>query len=169
MNGGIIEKDELASLVPHKGKMFMLSRLLEYSIEERTLTAEYDVSGDCLFYDEELDGLPAWAAFELMAQSICVLSGLRGREKGQGPKPGFILSVTGMEIMTPVLQAGSPVRINIKEDCRVDEVFTFDCRVFCGAHREADEVLLYDEEGVLAARARLTVMDADAEFLEKLK
>ena len=144
---GIMEKDELSSLLPHKGKMLLLSRLREYDTRERTLTAEYDISGDCIFYDPELDGIPSWVSFEFMAQSISVLSGLAGRETGQLPKIGVILSVSNMELKLPLLKAGTTAIIHIQENCKIDLVYTFDCNVMLG--------------DTPAASAKLTVMDVD--------
>jgi predicted hotdog family 3-hydroxylacyl-ACP dehydratase len=142
-----MEGDELLSLLPHKGKMFLLSRLKEYNTRARTLTAEYDIAADCIFYDPDLGGVPSWVSFEFMAQSISVLSGLAGRETGCGPKPGFILSVSNMELKIPVLKAGATVLIQVREDCRVDQVYTFDSEISLG--------------GLSAASAKLTVMDVD--------
>jgi predicted hotdog family 3-hydroxylacyl-ACP dehydratase len=127
--------------------MLLLSRLREYDTRSRSLTAEYDISGDCIFYDPELGGIPSWVCFEFMAQSISVLSGIAGREAGQPPRPGFVLSVSNMELKLPVLKAGAAAVIRIQEDCRIDLVYTFDC-----------EVMLGDK---IAATAKLTVMDVD--------
>lgn len=142
-----IERDELAALLPHKGKMFLLSRLTEYDIEKRTLAAEYDITGDCIFYDPELGGIPGWVSFELMAQCISALSGLAGRERGEAPKPGFILSISAMDVKVPVLKAGTTVKVRIAEDMRMDMVFTFNCTAFLANQR--------------AASANLTVMDVE--------
>ncbi|GHV76888.1 thioester dehydrase [Spirochaetia bacterium] len=149
MSNRIIERDELSTLLPHKGKMFLLTRLVSYDIaaQQRSLRSEYDITGECLFYDPALGGVPAWVSFEFMAQSIAVLSGLTGREKGEPPKPGFILSVSNMEIMIPVLRAGTTACIQVQEDCRVESVFTFDCVVSLN--------------GTTAAQAKLTIMEAD--------
>jgi predicted hotdog family 3-hydroxylacyl-ACP dehydratase len=142
-----IDRNELSTLVPHKGKMFLLSRITDYDIKKRTLTAEYDITGDCLFYDSELDGVPAWVSFEFMAQCISALSGLADREQGKPPKLGFILSLSALEVTVPVLKAGTSVTINVVEDMQMDMVFTFHCVVF--------------HEGKLAVSAKLTVMDVD--------
>jgi predicted hotdog family 3-hydroxylacyl-ACP dehydratase len=142
-----IERDELSTLLPHKGKMFLLSRLTEYDIENRALSAEYDITGDCIFYDPRLGGIPGWVSFELMAQCISVLSGIAGRERGEPPKLGFILSISSMNIQVPSLKTGATATIRIREDVRVDAVFTFDCAVFF--------------EGRPAATAKLTVMDVE--------
>jgi predicted hotdog family 3-hydroxylacyl-ACP dehydratase len=151
VTGGTIERDELITILPHKGKMFLLSRITAYDTMKRSLSAEYDINEDCLFYDPALGGVPSWVSFEFMAQSIAGLSGLTSREKGEPPKMGCILSVSSMEIMKSVLKAGTTVRIDVQEDYAVDAVFTFNCTV----------TLEGDEPGKAAASAKLTVMDVD--------
>jgi predicted hotdog family 3-hydroxylacyl-ACP dehydratase len=146
-NSGLIEGDELISLVPHKGKMFLLSRVVDYDLSQSRLVAEYDITRDCMFYEERLGGVPTWVSFEFMAQGISALSGLAGREREEKPKIGFILSLSNMEISVPVLPEDSRLIIEVKEDCRIDRVFTFDCRAS-----------LADKP---AAAAKLTVIEAD--------
>jgi predicted hotdog family 3-hydroxylacyl-ACP dehydratase len=141
----MIDKEELLTLVPHKGKMFLLSRVISWDLDKHFLTAEYDITGDCLFYKKEPEGLPAWAGFELIAQSISVLSGLNEREKGKEPQFGFILSVSELFLNQSVLKG--TVRITVEEDTAVDNVYSFRGVVFSG-----------QTEAVLA---KLTVMKAD--------
>jgi predicted hotdog family 3-hydroxylacyl-ACP dehydratase len=143
----MLDTEEVMTLVPHRGKMFLLSRVVEYDIEARTLTAEYDIAETGLFYDPNLRGLPSWASFECMAQSISALSGLSGRAKGEKPKPGVILSVSNLRLKRDVLPAGETLRIRVQEDCRVNATSTFNC-----------EALLAEES---AAEAKLAVMEVD--------
>jgi len=125
----VIEKEELHTLIPHQGKMMLLSRVIEYDIEHG-IRAEYDITGDCLFYDPVLDGVPSWAAFECMAQAISVLSGLRSREKGERPKLGFILSIPSMRIEIPLLQPGSSVEVCVQETDCTEMIYTFEGTAF---------------------------------------
>jgi predicted hotdog family 3-hydroxylacyl-ACP dehydratase len=142
-----IEKDELMTLLPHQGKMFLLSRLRNYDLDKRVLIGEYDITGDCLFYDTVLEGIPSWVGIELIAQSISALSGLKGRRKGEKPRPGFILSVSDMRMDIPVLRAGTTAVIAIREDFKMDAVYTFHGTV--------------SSEGKKAVEAKLTVMEVD--------
>jgi predicted hotdog family 3-hydroxylacyl-ACP dehydratase len=119
----MIDKEELLTLVPHKGRMFLLSRVVSWDLEKRFLTAEYDITGDCLFYKKELEGLPAWAGFELIAQSISALSGLNKRAEGKEPLYGFILSVSELFLNQSVLKG--TVRIVVEEDTVIDNVYSF--------------------------------------------
>jgi predicted hotdog family 3-hydroxylacyl-ACP dehydratase len=145
--GGNIERDELITLLPHKGRMFLLSRITAYDTGKRSLSAEYDITRDCLFYDPAFGGVPTWVGFEFMAQSIAGLSGITSRENGDPPKMGCILSVSNMEILRPCLKAGVTVHIDVQEDYAADGISTFDC--------------LLSLEGAGFMSAKLTVMDVD--------
>ena len=151
MLGGLIEKEELTALLPHRGKMFLLSRVVEYDTGKRNLVAEYDVTQDCLFYDPVLGGVPAWVSFEFMAQSISAMSGLAGKENGRSPTSGFVLSLSGMEVKQPVFRIGNTVRICVRQDGCLGTVYAFN-----GIASIAGE-----NAGQEAVCAKLTVMDAE--------
>jgi predicted hotdog family 3-hydroxylacyl-ACP dehydratase len=151
----VIESGELINLVPHKGKMFLLSRVMSFDCKTRRLESEYDITEGCLFYDRELEGVPSWVGFECMAQSISALSGLEGRSRGEPPKFGFILSVSELEIKIPFFKKGSTVAIEVDEETMVDNVYSFRCRA--------------SAEGKPAVEARLTVMEADECTAENLR
>lgn len=119
-------KDLVSELVPHKGKMFLLDRIRDYDLNERSITTEIDITRDNLFYEEELGGVPVWVAFEYMAQSVSALSGIYGRSKNEKPKTGFILSVNGFKADVPVFKQGKTVVVNVQEKIRVDQAVTFD-------------------------------------------
>ena len=151
----MIEKEELFSIIPHRGRMLLLSRIKGYNLEERSIEAEYDITGDCLFYDPSADGIPAWTGFEFIAQAISALSGLRGRERGEEPKIGFILSVSSAKIGIPYFRAGNTAEIRTKEIGRMDSVYTFEGEVFL--------------EGRKVFEGKLTVMDVDNDQAQALK
>ncbi|MBR6943180.1 MAG: thioester dehydrase [Fibrobacter sp.] len=119
-------KDLVSELVPHKGKMFLLDRIRDYDLNEKSITTEIDITRDNLLYEEELGGVPVWVAFEYMAQSVSALSGIYGRSKGEKPKTGFILSVNGFKADVPVFKQGETVVVNVQEKIRVDQAVTFD-------------------------------------------
>ncbi|MDR2518280.1 MAG: hypothetical protein LBD13_02575 [Spirochaetaceae bacterium] len=136
-------REELEGLVPHKGRMFLLSRVLQY--DSRSLTAEYDITSEGLFYDPNLNGLPSWVCFECMAQGIAALGALTGRKEPS--RPGCVLSVSAMAITEPVLPLGSTVTITVREEGRDGRVSSFQGALLLGKARVAE--------------ARLTVMEMD--------
>ena len=155
----MIEKNELLSVIPHKGKMVLLSRITNYNLENQTIEAEYDITKECIFYDPQIEGVPAWAGFEFIAQSIAAISGLKERAKNKPPKLGFVLGLSQVRINAPFFKLGSIVKIKTKKTENeypvmyfIGELFVNDQKIFSG---------------------RLTVLEADDEqkqkFLETFK
>lgn len=126
MNEEFKTKEIVSELVPHKGQMFLLDRVQSYSLETITVTTEIDISRDSLFYEEDLGGVPAWVAFEYMAQSISALSGIYGRSRGEKPKVGFIMSVNSFKANVPVFKVGETVVVTVHQTIRMDMAVTFD-------------------------------------------
>jgi predicted hotdog family 3-hydroxylacyl-ACP dehydratase len=122
-----IENEELSELMPHRGKMLLISRVLEYDINVRRLRSEYDVNKACLFYDSGIDGVPACVCFEFMAQAVSALSGLTGKILGRPPMMGFVLSVSSLEIKIPVFKQGDVIQVEVNEQQAVDAVSTYHC------------------------------------------
>ena len=126
------------SIVPHKGKMLLLSRIISYNLEEQTLCAEYDITENCIFYNPVINGVPAWVGFECIAQAISALSGLRGHISGEEPKIGYIISVSSMQIDSHFFPAGNTVQINVKERDCMDQVYNFEGTIFLEGKKVLD-------------------------------
>lgn len=126
-----LEKNELIQLIPHSGKMVLLSRIISHDISKREVVAQFDVEESCIFYDDELDGIPNWVTFEIMAQTLSSLTGITNRVKGLKPLAGCILSITNFKAEKEVFEKGSVLTINIREDFRDEEshVFKYYCSV----------------------------------------
>ena len=77
----------VAELVPHAGKMSLLSRIVDFG--EGWLQAEVDIRRASMFADEV--GVPSWVGLEYMAQAIAAYAGLQERLEGGTPKIGFLL------------------------------------------------------------------------------
>lgn len=121
---------DLLPLLPHRGKLFLLSRVIAHDIGQNTITTESDITRDCIFYDEELGGVPVWAGFEFMAQSIAALTSIRHISlELPPPPPGVILSVSGFNATQAVLPLGSIIQTTVHEDYRADSLSRFDCKL----------------------------------------
>lgn len=126
-----IEKDQLINLLPHKDKMFLLTRVNSYDIEKNIIEAQYEISSDCIFYNQQNDGIPSWVSFELMAQSISALTGISDKLKNLSPKAGCILSVMNYNSTVPFIKSGTTVNINAAEDFAdlQSNVYKYSCTV----------------------------------------
>jgi predicted hotdog family 3-hydroxylacyl-ACP dehydratase len=146
----LIEHDQLIELLPHKGKMFLLSRVTQHDVHAHTITSEYDVTPDCIFYEEEADGVPTWVGFEFMAQGISAITGITNKELGRRPRPGFILSVRDFRAAVPYLKNGTTIMMKIKEDFRSDKTYSYNCELFASR-----------TDTVPAATSTITVMETE--------
>ena len=104
----------------------------DYQNGDYVIETEYDVTEDCVFYDEDAGGVPSFAGFEIMAQGISALSSLEriANRVTEPPKPGVVLSVTSFESDIAVLKSGTTLRMKIKEEYRGDGIFKYDCSLF---------------------------------------
>lgn len=127
-----IPAEELTSLIPHRGKMILLSRIRSHDTVRNQIVSEYDVTEDCILYDENLGGVPVWAGFEMMAQSISALSTIQQLSSGGAdtPAPGVILSVSGFESTVASVSAGKTVELRICEGYRDGNVCRYDCEMY---------------------------------------
>ncbi len=147
-----IDHDDLIWMLPHKGKMFLLSRVTQHDGTNHTITSEYDITPDCIFYEEEFDGVPTWAGFEFMAQGISALTGITNKEKGREPLPGFILSVVDFKANVGFLKNGTTIQMKIREDFReeTDHIYRYICELYAHVGDETP-----------AASAKITVMETE--------
>ena len=125
----LINKEELLTLIPHRDRMCLISRVNNYNLPENSIEAEYDITEDCLFYDFENSGVPAWVGFEFIAQSISALIGIKDKINGLPVKEGFILGVSHMHIDLPFFSKNSIITINSTELENLDPIYIFDGKI----------------------------------------
>ncbi len=137
-----IDHDELINLLPHKGKMFLLTRVIQHDTNNHTITSEYDITENCIFYEPEFDGVPTWAGFEFMAQGISALTGITNREKGREPLPGFILSVMEFKADIGYLKNNTTIKMKIREDYREEttHIYRYICELYATKDDEKPSV-----------------------------
>ena len=77
----------IESVVPHRGRMLMVDRLLSGDTEGTVVSAL--ICPDNLFADEV--GVPAWVGIEYMAQAIAAWAGIQALIRGEPTRIGFLL------------------------------------------------------------------------------
>lgn len=153
-----IGENEIAEYLPHRGKMLLLSRIIDYDMDKRIITGEYDITKECIFYEKEGDGIPSWVSFELMAQTVCALTGIAHKLFGRKILPGMILSVTAFKTGLEWLKAGKTVRMTMTEDYRDDE---------SALYNYIGELFVVGEDERPAVTAKISAIEIES--LEQLK
>ena len=83
---------DLEAILPHRPPMIFIDKVVEYDLDNFSLTASVMIKDDTMLFDRKLDGVPAWAGLEYIAQTVGALSGIYNRENGNHePQLGFIL------------------------------------------------------------------------------
>ncbi|MDR0502305.1 MAG: 3-hydroxylacyl-ACP dehydratase [Treponema sp.] len=164
----MIEKEELLTIIPHRNRMLMLDNVKCYNLGEKSIEAEYRITSDCLFYDSQADGVPAWAGFEFIAQAISAYTGIDYREKGKPPRIGFILGISRMNIAVPFFKNGTVLTVKAKEVERMDSFFIYEGEIFeQNAAEFSGQGQELTENKVL--EGKLTVIDVDDETAMSMK
>ena len=128
-------KDDIPSIMPHRGKMLLLTKVNEYDLQKDSIEAEYHLAEDCLFYDPVADGIPAWVGFELIAQTVSAYMGIKTLARGEPVKLGFILGVSGVHIGLPFFKTGSIIVIKAKEFESMDPLYVYTGEIFIGGKK----------------------------------
>lgn len=137
----------VADLVPHTPPMVLLDRIVGYT--GCTLDAAVTIQESSRFFDAALQGEPAWASIEYMAQSISALAGIKRKQQGLPVQLGFLLGSRKFEIFAPVLKLHCTYRISVRELFRSEHgMASFQCDVY---NTESDTI---------TASARINVMEA---------
>src|SRR5262245_12429891 len=134
----------IESVVPHRGAMRLIDRLL-YADDEHAVV-EIDVPADGLFVRD--GGMPAWVGIEYMAQAISAWAGARGLRAGGKARMGFLLGSRRYTAQVASFPAGATVRAEVRCDLIGDNgLGQFDCRLLLAGNE--------------VAKGRLTVFEPD--------
>ena len=125
----VIEGELLERFVPHRGRMSLLTRVVQYDLSSASLAAEVDIRESDLFFDGERGGVPAWVGFEYMAQSIAALAGSGGgsnwrRSRASASSWGCATSGSARRC-----SAGGKLRVEVRQVFKDGDVVSFDCSI----------------------------------------
>jgi len=144
----------VADLVPHRGTMSWLDRVI--SVDAERVVAEADIRESSLFVRDGHMGV--WIGIEYMAQSIAAWAGHRARSEGRSVTLGFLVGTRRYDVHRQGFKVGDCLRVEATCELRADNgLGMFACQLFVG-----------DE---LAASANLSVFEPPegASFLESQK
>lgn len=142
----------VSDLVPHSGKMSLLTRIVAYDAD--SLTAEVDIHTESLFITEQ--GVPAYIGIEYMAQAVAAYAGRKQKAAGGEPKLGFLLGTRRYSTNVEWFPKGRTLTVHVLSDMIADN----------GLHVFQATI----EAGDISASANLNVFQPDDpnQFLKEL-
>jgi predicted hotdog family 3-hydroxylacyl-ACP dehydratase len=121
----LIDFSNVAELIPHRGRMVLLDRIVEF--EGESLTAELIVRDDGLLGDE--NSVPAWVGIEYMAQAVAAYAGIKSKLAGEPIKLGYLLGTRRYSSNVASFAVGTALTIHIKTIIQDDKLGVFDCMI----------------------------------------
>lgn len=136
----------IEDLLPHRGNMLLLTRMLAADEERATCEAVPDTQA---WYAEADGTMPAWVGIELMAQAIAAHVALIARRAGKSPRPGVLLGTRAYKTTVDRHSAGQALHITAQLSYRDESgLGAYDCT-------------LADTAGTLLATAAITVYEPE--------
>lgn len=123
----------VAELVPHSGKMSLLSTITGYG--EDWLEAEVHINADSMFVDEcsahsPSIGVPTWIGMEYLAQAIGAYAGLQQRLQGGKPKLGFLLGSRKYQCSSDYFALGQVLKLRVQREIQAENgLSVFECQL----------------------------------------
>ncbi len=154
----IIDFPEIQDLLPHRGQMALLSKVLRFA--PPLMEVEAVVPEDGLF---GVDGnahqgeMPSWIGIELMAQGAAAYIGLLARMEGRTPaQAGYLLGTRKFTAQVNTFPAHAVLRVQTEIIYRdASGLGSFACKIF--------------KDDVVLAEATINVYEPSAEQVQKMK
>ena len=130
------EYPPLAEVLPHRGRMILLSRVLAHSGTRTVCAVAIDHDGP---FVQAAGTVPAWIGIEYMAQCVAAHAGLRAHARGEPPRIGFLVGARRVDFRTAGFRVGQPLTVHASHIWGDRESAAFACGVVDG---ESDDVLV---------------------------
>lgn len=122
---------DAVQFIPHEQPMVFVDHLIEAN--DVFAIAELVIRPELMFCEAE--GLPTWTSIELMAQTISVYAGHKGKMSGLPPKIGFLLGTRKMQLPVPYFALGESLRIKAEQGYLHEGLGQFHCEIEYREHR----------------------------------
>jgi len=122
---------DLTKIIPQRAPMIFLSDVESFDYENQVLIARVDIHDTDLMYDETINGVPAWASLEFMAQSIACCIGLNDLHDNPnaGTVVGFVLGSRKISVFKPVYLVNRSYFVHVKSMFCDNNIASFDCQI----------------------------------------
>ena len=118
---------DLTKILPHKAPMILLDDILDINLDEHTLTSEFSVYPEKIFY-EKGKGINSLCGIEFMAQTIACYSYFKSG--GEEPNPGLLLGTRLYNNQIEYFQDGKKYQVKVHEVFTDNEIVVFDCLIY---------------------------------------
>lgn len=130
---------DITSLLPHEAPMILLDKLID--VTALTVHCQVSIDANSLFFDKQLDGIPAWVGIEFMAQTVAAWSGYHASLKGEDSPIGFLLGSRCYAIECETFMQHQVLDIYAEQVMESEGMAAFVCRIECAGKTLASSQL----------------------------
>ncbi len=143
----VTELPRVSELIPHRGELLLLDRVLEHDGESTTARVAVDRQ---TWLKRENGSVASWIALEYMAQCIATHEGIRAHLEGRPPVHGSLASATGVRLHRSCFEPGELLRVRTRRVRGRPGLGVISH--FCTVHEEGEA-----GDGRLLAEGRLSI------------
>ena len=105
------ELPDVSELVPHRGEVLLLDRVLEHEGDSTTARVVVDRQ---TWLKSENGSVAAWVALEYMAQCVAAHEGIRARLEGRQSAGGSLVAAVGVRFHRSCFEPGDLLRVRTR-------------------------------------------------------
>lgn len=120
---------DIETVIPHRGTLLLLDRVLEH--DDDGVAVAVRIAADGPFHVD--GGVPAYIGVEYMAQAVACWAGCQARARGEPPPLGFLLGTRRYASEVAVFASGTTLRVEARREIIGDNgLGVFACRILDG-------------------------------------
>lgn len=117
---------DIETVIPHRGLLLLVDRVLEY--DDESIAVEVEIAPDGPFHVR--GGVPAYVGVEYMAQAVACWAGCQARARGEPPPLGFLLGTRRYACAVPLFESGQTLRVEARREIMGSNgLAVFACRI----------------------------------------
>lgn len=111
--------------IPHAKPMVFIDTLV--TLGDNFALSNLLIRPELMFCDEQ--GLPTWASIEVMAQTISMFAGAKGKEMGHAPQIGYLLGTRKLSLPFAYFEYGKMLTIRVEQQYLHEGLGQFFCEI----------------------------------------
>ena len=119
---------DLEKILPHDRPMILVDDIKEINLDEKYLIAEVKITGDKVFFDKTINGVPYLSGIEYMAQTIGCYAYYRAQRTE--PKLGFLLGTRSYKSNIEKFENNKTYTVKVSEIYGDSELVSFECLIY---------------------------------------
>ncbi|WP_264874407.1 ApeP family dehydratase [Vibrio agarivorans] len=124
----------IEALLPHSHPMILIDSVVQHT--NNMVECEFTISPKSFLFDSLINGVPAQAGVEYMAQTIAALGGLASYERGEAPSIGFLLGARRYHHRESCFLNGHRYLVHAQELMSDSSVAVYQCKILNDKNQE---------------------------------